>query len=78
MEELHISDVATDLLEPHLAEDVAFDPLADKKTQPSVLVGQEHVAGFVRTVLLVINLRNVRKSAQTKPFGEVTRPDRFE
>jgi hypothetical protein len=78
MEELHISDVATDFLEPHLAEDVALNPLADKKTQASVLVGQEHVAGFMRAVLLVINLRNVRKSAQTKPFGEVTRPDGFE
>jgi hypothetical protein len=39
MEELHISNVATDLLEPHLAEDVAFYPLAHKKTKPSVLVG---------------------------------------
>ncbi len=47
VEQLYISDVAANLLEPHLPENVSFNPLADKKAQASILIGQEHIAGFV-------------------------------
>lgn len=69
--------MAPNFFKPDLPEKIILDPLSHKEAQPSKLIGQQHVAGFMLLILLIEHFRDVREGAQPEPFGEIPGPDGF-
>lgn len=75
VEELHVSNMTPNFLKPDLPEKIILDPLPHKEAQPSKLIGQQHITGFMLLILLIVDFRDVREGAQPEPFREIPGPD---